>query len=61
VCVCVNIYTSMSIYVSYRGKRVNPDPTDTHAFGHHEQPLVCLSNREIVAASRARTFHYNGE
>jgi len=24
----------------------------------HEQALVCLSNREIVDASRGRTFHY---
>jgi len=25
--------------------------------GAHEQALVCLSNREIVDASRGRTFH----
>jgi len=26
-------------------------------FGRNEQALVCLSNREIVDASRGRTFH----
>ena len=27
------------------------------AAGQYEQALVCLSNREIVDASRGRTFH----
>jgi len=28
-----------------------------HLFRPYEQALVCLSNREIVDASRGRTFH----
>ena len=49
VCVCVCLCVYICVYVcTYVGLTHSPD---------YKQALICLSNREMVDASRGRPFH----